>query len=154
MFKYLFKYEAAKENDFQKYYRPEERQAPNGQVEIVNRCMAPAFTDDATRSYYMRKHRRPDFSRGAEEDYQNGRNNFLMRLCELGVAVVLSVVIHTMSFENGGKTLKQQRNFDSPDFDYFNYFFRKVILGGEHPNLRLLLQRQDDVASILKLSKS
>ena len=57
------------------------------------------------------------------------------------MAVVVSVVIHTMSFENGGKKVHEQENFDSPEFDYFNYFFRGIIMGKEHQNLKLLLQR-------------
>ena len=64
-----------------------------------------------------------------------------MHICELIVAVVVSVAIHTMSFENGGRKVREQETFDSPEFDYFNYFFRNILIGKEHSNLRILLQR-------------
>ena len=64
-----------------------------------------------------------------------------MHICELLVAMIVSVALHTMSFENGGRKVKEQETFGSPEFDYFNYFFRSILMGDEHPNLRLLLQR-------------
>ena len=43
-----------------------------------------------------------------------------------------------MSFENGGQRLKDLNDFESDEFDYFNYFFREFILGNDHENYKIL----------------
>jgi hypothetical protein len=123
---------------------------------VVNRCVGTGSSGESNRRLIKRKKVLGDYTLSNQSDDepltqwgQRRKSNLVMHICEFLVAVVVSVAIHTMSFENGGKKLREQENFDSPEFDYFNYFFRNIILGNEHPNLKFLLQRQDDINSIL-----
>ena len=67
-----------------------------------------------------------------EKQVMSPRARLVMRICEILLAIVLSMAIHTMSFESGN-------HLSTPEFDYFDYFFRGIIMGDEHPNLRVLL---------------
>lgn len=143
----MFRYRKPYSNPFERNYRS----VKDNDGRIVNKCVG----EDNAKSRWERKRKRMigDYSYNKNSDEAtHWQVNSIMHICEFLVAVTLSVAIHTMSFENGGKKLIEHDNFDSPDFDYFNYFFRNLMQLNEHPNLKLLLQRQDDIKNILNLN--
>ncbi len=103
IFKYLFRYQTPYVNDFERDYRP--TRLPNGEqanlyVPHQQEHLPSAYrgTGDRSQNFRLAKLRR-------EEESTN--KNFWLHVAEFLVAVTLSVAIHTMSFENGGRKLRE-----------------------------------------------
>jgi hypothetical protein len=63
---------------------------------------------------------------GYEDDEGWKKQTMKRRIWEFFIAALFSVVIHTMSYDTSDG-IDDNENPESSHFDYFNYFFRKLL---------------------------
>eukprot|EP00347_Sterkiella_histriomuscorum_P018717 403344445 len=136
LFKLMFRYRKPYVNSFQKYYR---REIDKVTGEPVNR----QITSQDTR----RKLKKKPIDDYTHSDHQQVKSKhsklrkWLRKVCEFLVAALLSVVIQTVSFESQWKNVAPKEDIQSGRFDYFNYFFRNLLMANEDERVQILFRR-------------
>lgn len=99
----------------------------------------------------LRKRKRiEDYTHNSDDDTdptvkKSKFRSIFFKVCEVLFAATISSAIHTVTFENGWRD-EVEGNYNNPQFDYFNYFFRKLLLSGENSNnVSLLYTRLDKI---------
>ncbi|CDW88540.1 UNKNOWN [Stylonychia lemnae] len=134
LFKLMFRYRRPYVNSFQKMYR--QVRDKNGELMNVQ------ISNDER---YFKKKRLDDYTHSDKNDIKpidSWVRTWLRKLCEFLVAALLSVTIQSESFDGGWSDPQPEVDSSTAKYNYFNHFFRRLLIADESEKVSLLFKKQ------------